>query len=311
MENQKKMQTNGLMGVESMNSCKSFTKKHPAILAALTVLFVYGLLKLMNLLPMGPLSLGIKEAIMAVIVFIVTFLFMGKEKVRFSLKGGGYGFRVLRGYFILIAVITVLGIFANLLAAQMGERGPAYQPIGMINITLAGLFVGVAEEFAFRGLVFGGLLQKLGNSKKSIILAAFASGLLFGVMHVVDSFFAGKVTDGVAVVTAVLKTLQAGIFGVVLAFVYYKTRNLFAVAALHSLDDFLLFVATDAGNSEMANYVAGSGDDNVAARIVIYIVFTLILVPNLVRCIKDINPGEAIPFDEDFLPRKAGSALTP
>lgn len=284
-----------------MNSCKTFAKNHPIILVVLTMAFVYGLLKLTGLIE-GPLSFGISETVMAVVVVIVTILFMGKEKVRFDIHGFGYGSDLLRGYLIFIFLLSALGVVGRLMQSQVAGT-PPYQLIGMINILLAGLSVGIVEEFTFRGLIFGGLLQKLGNEKKNIVLAAFLSGLLFGVMHVIGSIFAGEITDSAAVITAILKTLQTGVFGIVLAFIYYKTRNLLAIAALHSLDDLLLFIASDAGNTDSASYVANGSDDLVVARIAAYVFFTLILVPSIVRCIRDITPGEAIPFDEDFLPR--------
>lgn len=114
-----------------------------------------------------------------------------------------------------------------------------------INILLAGRFVGFVEEFTFRGLMFGGLLQKFGNTKKSIITAALISGFTFGALHVLGSVLGGDVTD---------------------------------------------YVTTDSSQVGMA--------------IGFYVIFTLVLVPALVRCIKDIKPGEAVPFDDDFLPRK-------
>lgn len=107
----------------------------------------------------------------------------------------------------------------------------------------------------------------------------------------------------IGVINIVIAGLFVGIFGVVLAFIYYKTRNLFAVAALHSLDDFLVFVTADAGNTKLTSFVANNGDNLASARIYLYIIFTLILVPSIVRCIRNLKSGEAIPFDEDFLPR--------
>lgn len=91
-----------------MNIYKNFSKKYPVLLVILTVLFVYGLLKLTGLVNVGPLSFGIREFIMAVVVFIVTFIFMGKEKVSFSAKGFRYSFRFVRGYLIVMAVIVFL-----------------------------------------------------------------------------------------------------------------------------------------------------------------------------------------------------------
>lgn len=291
----------------TMNACKNFSKKYPALLAILTFFFMMGLLKLMGLMPVVPLSFGIDEFVMAVIVFVVTFLFMGKEKVSFSLKGIGYAFGMLRGYYIFMVILTVFGIGITILAAVLSKTGNPYQLMPFINVSVAALFVGIVEEFTFRGLMFGGLLQKFGNSKKSIILAAVISGFSFGALHVLGSALGGEITSVGATATAILKIFQCAIFGIILCFIYYKTRNLFVVAALHSLDDFLLLVATGAGSTGAAEYVTGDSD-KVGLAVGIYLLFILILVPSLVRCIKDIKAGEAIPFDEDFLPRDVAVA---
>lgn len=289
-----------------MNSCKNFSKNYPGLLAVLTFFFLWGLLKLMNFMPEGPLSFGINECVMAVVVFAVTFLFMGKEKVRFSTKGFGYAFSLLRGYYIFIAIILVLGIVNMILATVVLKTDSSYQLIPFINVTITALFVGIVEELTFRGLMFGGLLQKFGNAKNSIIIAAFISGLSFGALHVIGYVLGGEVTSIGAAATAIFKILQCAIFGIILCFVYYKTRNLFVVAVLHSLDDYLLFVATGAGSTKAADYVM-TDSSKVRMAVGAYVVFTLVLVPSLVRSIKDITPGEAIPFDDEFLPRKVES----
>lgn len=286
-----------------MNSCKNFSKKYPVLLAIMAFFFLWGLLKLMNFIPEGPLSLGITECIMAVIVFAVTFLFLGKEKVSFSTKGFGYSFGLLRGYYIFMFCLTAFGILSHVLLAIVGKTGSPYHLIPFINILLVGLFVGIVEESIFRGLIFGGLVQKFGNTKKSIIIAAFISGLSFGVLHVIGYVLQGEVTSIGSATTAILKIFQCAIFGIILCFIYYKTRNLLVVAALHSLDDFLLFVTVGAESTGAANYVTAD-NNTVIKAILAYAVFTLILVPSLVRSIKDITPGETIPFDDDFLPRK-------
>lgn len=289
-----------IQGEIFMNSCINFSKKHPIILIVLTLAYVYGLLHLTDLLPSGPMKFAAIEWIMAVCVFIVAFLFMGKEKVSFSKKGFGYSFRSLRGYFIFMILFNAFAIFGAITLRMENGGEFHYQPIAFINVLVASFAIGIVEEFSFRGLIFGGLLQKLGNSKKNIILAAFLSGLLFGVMHVFESVITGGVTDMGSAATAVLKTVQTGVFGIALAFIYYKTRNIFAVAALHALDDFLLLFAGTFNGGERASYVTSN---NAGTAVVAYIAFSLVVVPSIVRCIKNVKPEEAIPFDDDFLPR--------
>lgn len=286
-----------------MKACKDFSKKYPVLLAIIAFFFMFGLLKLMSFMPDGPLSFGMIELVMAVAVSALTVLFMGKEKMSFSAKGFGYGFGLLRGYYIFMVCLTLFGILGNILHSVVLKTEFPYQLIPFINILLVGLFVGIVEESIFRGLMFGGLVQKLGNAKKSIIVAALISGFSFGVLHVIGPVLHGQVTDVGSITTAILKIIQCAIFGVILAFIYYKTRNLFVVAALHSLDDFLLFVTAGASSTGAADYVVND-IASVAKAVGAYALFILILVPALVRSIKDITPGEAIPFDDDFLPRE-------
>lgn len=285
-----------------MNLCKEFSKKHPALLAALSFFFMWGLLKLNNFVPEGPLNFGICECILAVVVFAVTFLFMGKEKVSFSSKGFGYGFGLLRGYFTFMICLTAFGILSNILGSVVLHKEFPYQLLPFANILIAGLFVGVAEEFLFRGIMFGGLVQKLGNTKKAIVISALISGFSFGLLHVIGAVLGGAVTDFGSGATAVLKIVQCAIFGVILCFVYYKTRNIYVIAVLHSLDDFMMFVTVGANSTGASDYVI---TDSKTALLAIgaYALFTIILVPSLIRSIKDITPGEAIPFDNDFMPR--------
>lgn len=285
-----------------MNSCKTFSRKYPIVLVVLSFLFIWGLLKLMRLMPDMPFNLAISEGIMAVCVFIFTFLFMGKEKLSFNLKGLGYAFRSLRGYYIFMIFISVLTVVATIVNNIVVKHVDAsFQPVMFVNILIGCIFIGIVEEFSFRGLMFGGLLQKFGNTKKGIVLAAVISGMIFGFAHVMDSVIGGEVIDAGTAATAILKTFQCAIFGIILAFIYYKTRNIYVVALLHALDDFMLMLSITVGNTERVNYV---GTDNMWSRVGMYALFTVILIPCLIRSIKNVKPGEAVPFDDEFLPRK-------
>ena len=97
----------------------------------------------------------------------------------------------------------------------------------------------VAEEFFFRGFFYRALRTKL-----SIALAAIVNGAVFGLIH-----FEGVDTLEILPVLAVL--------GVIFCLVYEWTGSLFAVIALHSLNNFLAF----AGETEewaVAGIVGGT-----------------------------------------------------
>jgi len=282
-----------------MNLCKAFARKLPITIAILTMLFVFALLRLAGMLPEGPLSFGINELLMAIAIFAWTFLFMGKEKVSFKKDGFRYGFRLLRNYLIGMSIFAVVAIGISIHDANGISQDML---TGLVNVALAGTAVGIVEEFSFRGLVFGGILQKLGNSKKGIIVAAVVSGLFFGALHIVGSLINGEISSWDTVLTAVLKTCQTGIFGVILACIYYRTKNIYVVAALHSINDLILFFATSFSQSSGTadSYVGVAGQTTGA--IVTYIIFTAVMIPFLIKSIKDIKENEAVPFDDDFEP---------
>lgn len=281
-----------------MNSCKNLAKKYPLAIVVLTLVLLYALISLLKLVPDWELVRGTNELILAIIMFALTFLFMGKEKVILRTDGFGYAFRMFRTYFIFLAVMCAITVTV----AFTTDNIPSNILYKLIDVLLLGLSVGIVEEFSFRGLVFGGIIQKTGNNKKGIIIAAVVSGLLFGVMHIISAAIEGNISNIDSLILAILKTLQTGIFGVILAFIYIKTRNIYAVVALHCLDDTILFIMSAFGKGEVAasDYVSG----NVIEGIVGYVFFTVILIPVLVKCIKDIEESGPMPFEDGFDPRK-------
>jgi membrane protease YdiL (CAAX protease family) len=83
----------------------------------------------------------------------------------------------------------------------------------------------LAEEFFFRGFVFGVLREKIG-----IAWGALATGIVFGVVHV-----AGSPIETIGVLI---------ILGVLLCLLYQKTGSLLPCVALHSINNAISFAAT-------------------------------------------------------------------
>jgi uncharacterized protein len=87
------------------------------------------------------------------------------------------------------------------------------------------------EEFFFRGFFYGALRTKFG-----VILAATIDGLLFGAIH-----FEGG-TDGLLIIPPL------AVLGFVFCLVYERTRSLYPVIALHSINNSLAYaVQADGG----------------------------------------------------------------
>jgi hypothetical protein len=83
----------------------------------------------------------------------------------------------------------------------------------------------IAEEFFFRGFVFGVLREKIG-----VPGGAIATGVVFGLVHV-----AGSPIETVGVLV---------ILGVLLCFLYQRTGSLLPCIALHALNNALSFAVT-------------------------------------------------------------------
>lgn len=92
-----------------------------------------------------------------------------------------------------------------------------------------------AEEFFFRGFFYGAL-----RTRFSVALAAIIDGLVFGLIH-----FEGG-TDGLLIVPPL------AVLGAIFCLVYEKTRSLYPVIALHSINNSIAYAAQADGGAVSA-----------------------------------------------------------
>jgi uncharacterized protein len=88
-----------------------------------------------------------------------------------------------------------------------------------------------AEEFFFRGFFYGAL-----RTKFPVAVAAIIDGLLFGLIH----FEGGE--DGLLIVPPL------AVLGVMFCLVYERTRSLYPVIALHSINNSIAYAAQTDGD---------------------------------------------------------------
>ncbi len=120
------------------------------------------------------------------------------------------------------------------------SNGYALQGRGTILFsTVYFLLVGVAEESMFRGVLAGGFLEEAGSmfsaegnrlSGRGIWCGVIFSSLLFSLAH-------GRSLLTGPDLGTVIQMLGAFGMGLYLAAVYYRTRNIWAAALLHGLND--------------------------------------------------------------------------
>lgn len=298
-----------------MKKIRDFFKRYPilyalmGLIAVVIVIYILPIYVLSNF-DFGYFKFGVREAIAGLFVLLVYWIIAGSRDFKITFTGFGYGFRLMRYLFILYGIVVVIGVIMMIKSFANPETA-SETLFSLLNVLLIALFVGIVEEFTFRAMLFGGLARVFGNTKKAVMIAAVISSFAFGFIHVAYDVFMGEVTDFFGTAMAVGKTVQAGLVGFVLAIIYYKTRNIWAVAALHSLNDLALFLLEVNGKSPSTDYVISSATENYnligIIMVVMYAVFALLTLPMIIRAVrawKDEPEPCVCPMDDEFLPRR-------
>ena len=159
-----------------------------------------------------------------------------------------------------------------LLISDLEEKVPLKENpvLGLIIIFLMFISVGLFEELAFRAVINDAIIYKFREKKYVFILSAVVSSLVFGAVHVLGFNPSSPVAWG----QAVAKTLEAGVFGLALLILYWKTRNIWACGVAHGLFDFFagytegLFVTVKNSGSSYIN----TGEDGVRMLITYFVI---------------------------------------
>lgn len=179
-------------------------------------------------------------------------------------------------------------------------------PSGLIvtvELLIMCLLIGGFEEMLTRGIFLSGLQSRLGKSSRGLYAAAYISAILFGMLHVISAMVAIAMGDlplnGSIILQMVLKTIQTGMLGVLLAAITIRTHSIWGAVVIHALDDFFLMLpaylsgAAAIGriggafpvnpllaDEQLGQYVTGD-PDQAFALIVSYVVISLIYLPYL------------------------------
>ena len=106
-------------------------------------------------------------------------------------------------------------------------------PWTQILIFLAFIFlVGLLEETVFRGIIEETLIRSFRPSALGRLQAAYLTGFLFGLAHVINMSWAA---DPMAVVFQMVQNVVIGIY---LSLIYARARNVLAMIFLHAFYDF-------------------------------------------------------------------------
>ena len=180
-------------------------------------------------------------------VMVLVLKKTGRAGILFR-RGSGFFNGLLVGMYPL--VLIGYSFFVTLMF-QRPENTPLL-PLGRIlTFLLSMMMVGVAEEFAFRGVIAQTLLEHYGTSRSGIWKACIMSGLLFGAGHLTNIL--GSEPFGV-----LMQCLFAAALGVLFAAIYFRTGNLWVTVFLHGMMDISsMLIGGLYGTTTLAESVSG------------------------------------------------------
>lgn len=284
-------------------------QKYPLITAFLTLLICFGLFRLPVWGQFGETTQLILQRVFAVLIlFALIYIIAGKSQILFSTKGMGYAFLAFSGYLAIFIVISIMPIVAMIYLDQPVSPNIIYL---FIRDGFLFLLVGLFEEGLFRGLFFNALLAHWGSRRSGVIWSVIVSALIFGFIHVYREFFTLQILDPLIFSNALLKILEVACLGFPLAVIYLRTENLWAVAILHALIDFITdfySILYENGVVLLDSY-ALSGEEGILAAFAYLIVILLLLIPTLIIApqLKRVPLPQRGFFREIWTPRKVNS----
>jgi membrane protease YdiL (CAAX protease family) len=170
---------------------------------------------------------------------VATIIF-GREILKHTAKNnktaakyglGLFGVFTVLGLFIAVAALLVILQFDPTAVDLLSKPNPVLNvppQEALLLIAVSFLVVGPAEEYLFRGFMFGGLLS-IFKGKHWLVLAV-VSGLMFAMVH---AYYA--VTYGAA---SVVPFIQLVAFGIAMSIAYYWSGgNLVVLALIHGAYD--------------------------------------------------------------------------
>lgn len=262
---------------------KEFMRKHPIPVAVVCLAMGIAAIHL----PVHDIpGLSVVRFVMTAILFGVITAMGGGGSLRRVREGAADTLRKSVYPLILAVLMGALMVAAAISGNSMNTEGLAVKEIEFLILCAS---IGLFEESLFRGVLFSGLLRKMGGTRKGILWAVLLSSLIFGFVHVEDYIFGGSY-DLIGCVQSLLKILQSGALGFLLAALYMKNKNMWMIALVHGINDFFPMQAAIMGNASLGNYV-GSGEGGIILAGV-YLFYFLLYIPVLITSVRIINRQE-------------------
>lgn len=151
----------------------------------------------------------------------------------------------IRKSFRMLSIIVFAGLcYSGIMYISCKHTLIQFQGIGMLlSLIFMMLTTGFMEEFGIRGILLQIYVQKWGENKKGIVWAAFFSSFLFGLQHIFSSIVqylrVAEMTPE-TIMQTIFRVFFSTTFGFLCAIVILDKKNIWSVAIIHGVYDFLL-----------------------------------------------------------------------
>lgn len=213
----------------------------------------------------------------------------GDKTLVASYNSTGFVIKYSLGFLILSSCFGILGFIGEIMKKAPLSRNPVKDLVVLFLMFIA---VGLFEELAFRAVINDAIVYKFRNWRYVFVLSAVVSSLSFGAAHIIGFDTSSPLAWG----QAIGKTLSAGVFGLALLILYWKTRNIWACGIAHGLYDFFASFSMGIFNSGAIKGTYVLSDDRAVPALIAYGVITLICAFITLFVWKKV--GRQIDFDE-------------
>jgi membrane protease YdiL (CAAX protease family) len=228
----------------------------------------------------------------AIVAVLGIFMMKGGDYLRFDGAALFESWKFMWWIVAISAILMVLDLYDYVSAGEAVQQGWALRLLSSLVLCLA---IGASEEGMFRGMLFGGLLARLGGKKNGILWAVAVSSLVFGCAHVtLDDFDPNNL---LTFAQAGLKICQTGMYAVMLCAVVLKTKSLVGAMTVHAIDDWLLFVVSTGlyGETFETEYVTPDREEAIAT-IVFYLIICALYLPTFIKAVMELRAMQAPQF---------------
>jgi len=244
-----------------------FLKKYPLICAAIAI--VYAMLCLKTLKMQTYFQQFILRTLLCGAMAFFLYQISGDKTLVSAYNSTWYVVRVAMGYWIFA---LPMGIFGFLASAASDLPLWDNVPWQLLSVFLMFICVGLFEELAFRAVINDAIIYAYRDKKWVFVLSGLVSSLVFGAAHIIGA----SLSSPLAWAQAIGKTVSAGVFGLCLLFLYWKTRNIWACGFVHGMYDLLAGFSQGIFNNPNPNTSYVAPDEQAIPVLVIYAATTLI-----------------------------------